>query len=66
MQDDKDKDKDKKEKESTPPPKDLSSHQAVAAFGIGLIAMGDEIGAQMALRTFGLLVRLLSSYHNTT
>lgn len=32
------------------------SHQGVAVLGIALIAMGEEIGAQMALRTFRHLV----------
>ncbi|KAF1757324.1 hypothetical protein GCK72_013779 [Caenorhabditis remanei] len=41
-----------------PPAKpDLSSQQAVAVLGIGLIAMGDDIGSQMALRMFGHLIR---------
>lgn len=35
---------------------DLSSQQAVAVLGIGLIAMGEEIGSQMSLRMFGHLV----------
>lgn len=30
--------------------------QGVAVLGIALIAMGEEIGAEMALRTFGHLV----------
>uniref|UniRef100_A0A1I8AAV1 26S proteasome non-ATPase regulatory subunit 2 n=1 Tax=Steinernema glaseri TaxID=37863 RepID=A0A1I8AAV1_9BILA len=41
----------------TPEQKDLSSQQAVAVLGIGLIAMGEEIGTQMSLRTFGHLMR---------
>lgn len=36
---------------------DLSSQQAVAVLGIGLIAMGEDIGSQMSLRMFGHLVR---------
>lgn len=32
------------------------SLQGVAVLGIALIAMGEEIGAEMALRTFGHLV----------
>ncbi|CAI2352032.1 unnamed protein product [Caenorhabditis sp. 36 PRJEB53466] len=46
--------------EGTPAPPakpDLSSQQAVAVLGIGLIAMGDDIGSQMALRMFGHLIR---------
>lgn len=31
--------------------------QGVAVLGIALIAMGEEIGAEMALRTFGHLLR---------
>lgn len=34
----------------------LCSLQGVAVLGIALIAMGEEIGAEMALRTFGHLV----------
>uniref|UniRef100_A0A0M3HQ45 26S proteasome non-ATPase regulatory subunit 2 n=1 Tax=Ascaris lumbricoides TaxID=6252 RepID=A0A0M3HQ45_ASCLU len=36
---------------------DLSAQQAVAVLGIGLIAMGEEIGSQMSLRMFGHLIR---------
>ncbi|VDN57153.1 unnamed protein product [Dracunculus medinensis] len=36
---------------------DHSSQQAVAVLGISLIAMGEEIGAQMSLRMFGHLMR---------
>ena len=39
-----------------PKPKLDGSHQGVAVLGISLIAMGEEIGAQMALRTFRHLV----------
>ena len=52
---DKDKNKDKKEGEKT----DDGSHQGVAVLGIALVAMGEEIGAQMALRTFNHLVSIL-------
>ena len=45
------KEKDKDEKV------DLSLQQAVAVLGIGLIAMGEEIGSQMAQRMFGHLMR---------
>lgn len=48
----KDKLKEKEEKE-----KDLSSRQAVAVLGIALISMGEDIGAEMAYRTFGHLLR---------
>ncbi|KJH47377.1 Proteasome/cyclosome repeat protein [Dictyocaulus viviparus] len=46
--------KSEKDKESKP---DLSSQQAVAVLGIGLIAMGEDVGSQMALRMFGHLIR---------
>jgi 26S proteasome regulatory subunit N1 len=44
--------KDKDEKE-----KDLSQCQAVAVLGIALIALGEDIGAEMAFRSFGNLLR---------
>nr|MBE5726980.1 regulatory particle non-ATPase 1 [Cucujiformia] len=49
---DKDKNKEKEDKE-----KDLSSKQAIAVLGIALISMGEEIGSEMAYRTFGHLLR---------
>nr|NVI77480.1 regulatory particle non-ATPase 1 [Cucujiformia]NVI77513.1 regulatory particle non-ATPase 1 [Cucujiformia] len=49
---DKEKVKEKEEKE-----KDLSSKQAIAVLGIALISMGEDIGAEMAYRTFGHLLR---------
>nr|NVI77497.1 regulatory particle non-ATPase 1 [Cucujiformia] len=49
---DKDKTKEKEEKE-----KDLSSRQAIAVLGIALISMGEDIGSEMAYRTFGHLLR---------
>nr|XP_042912090.1 26S proteasome non-ATPase regulatory subunit 2 [Parasteatoda tepidariorum] len=53
---DKDKeDKDKKEEKTTS--HDLSSQQAVAVLGIALISMGEDIGSEMAFRTFGHLLR---------
>lgn len=51
------KDKDKKEEKKEEKEKDLSSRQAIAVLGIALIAMGEEIGAEMAYRTFGHLLR---------
>lgn len=50
-----------KEKESKKEKKDDGSmnsniHQAVAVIGISLIAMNEEIGAEMALRSFGHLL----------
>lgn len=37
--------------------KDLSQCQAVAVLGIALIALGEDIGAEMAFRSFGNLLR---------
>lgn len=37
--------------------KDLSSKQAIAVLGIALISMGEDIGSEMAFRTFGHLLR---------
>uniref|UniRef100_A0A9J8BXP2 26S proteasome non-ATPase regulatory subunit 2 n=1 Tax=Cyprinus carpio carpio TaxID=630221 RepID=A0A9J8BXP2_CYPCA len=54
--DDKDK-KDKKDKDKKETAADMGSHQGVAVLGIALIAMGEEIGSEMALRTFGHLLR---------
>uniref|UniRef100_A0A5F8GQG4 26S proteasome non-ATPase regulatory subunit 2 n=1 Tax=Monodelphis domestica TaxID=13616 RepID=A0A5F8GQG4_MONDO len=57
---DKEEDKDKKEKkdkDKKEAPADMGAHQGVAVLGIALIAMGEEIGAEMALRTFGHLLR---------
>lgn len=51
------KDKDKKEEKKEEKEKDLSSRQAIAVLGIALIAMGEEIGSEMAYRTFGHLLR---------
>ena len=54
--DKKDKDKDKKEK-CDEKEKDLSARQAIAVIGIALISMGEDIGSEMAFRTFGHLLR---------
>lgn len=35
------------------------SHQSVSVLGIALIAMGEDIGAEMAMRTFNHLVSLI-------
>ncbi|KAL5292531.1 PSMD2 family protein [Megaselia abdita] len=54
---------DDKKSSKTPAPekadkeKDLSSTQSIAVLGIALIAMGEEIGAEMAYRSFGNLLR---------
>lgn len=56
----KEKEKDKEaaaQKEKEDREKDLSSTQAVAVLGIALIAMGEEIGSEMAYRSFGNLLR---------
>ncbi|KAK7098872.1 26S proteasome non-ATPase regulatory subunit 2-like [Littorina saxatilis] len=50
-------DKDKKEKEKEPAGPDLSQQQGIAVLGIGLIAMGEEIGSEMSFRSFGHLLR---------
>uniref|UniRef100_A0AAQ5Y0F6 26S proteasome non-ATPase regulatory subunit 2 n=1 Tax=Amphiprion ocellaris TaxID=80972 RepID=A0AAQ5Y0F6_AMPOC len=55
-EEDKDK-KDKKDKDKKETAADMGSHQGVAVLGIALIAMGEEIGSEMALRTFGHLLR---------
>lgn len=55
--------RDKKKSKEAPKEKDKNekldslSQQAVAVLGIGLIAMGEEIGCQMAQRMFGHLMR---------
>ncbi|KAL7991043.1 hypothetical protein Chor_014473 [Crotalus horridus] len=49
--------KEKKDKEKKESSADMGAHQGVAVLGIALIAMGEEIGAEMALRTFGHLLR---------
>jgi 26S proteasome regulatory subunit N1 len=36
---------------------DLSGQQAVAVLGLGLIAMGEDIGSEMLYRTLGHLMR---------
>ena len=58
LQEDKKEDK-KEKKEEKKEDKDLSSRQAIAVLGIALIAMGEEIGSEMAFRTFGHLVSTL-------
>lgn len=45
------------QKEKTDKDKDLSATQAIAVLGIALIAMGEDIGAEMAFRSFGNLLR---------
>ncbi|CAG5116596.1 unnamed protein product [Candidula unifasciata] len=54
----KEKDKeDKKKEEEKPSGPDLSTQQGVAVLGIGLIAMGEEVGCEMSFRAFGHLLR---------
>lgn len=36
-----------------------NAHQAMAVIGISLIAMGEELGSEMALRTFDHLLQYL-------
>lgn len=45
------------QKEKSDKEKDLSATQSIAVLGIALIAMGEEIGAEMAFRSFGNLLR---------
>ena len=59
-------DKDKKEQPPKPEPGSLAevgSHQAFAVLGLALIAMGEGIGSEMALRTFNHLVRGTHTLH---
>jgi 26S proteasome regulatory subunit N1 len=51
----KDKDKDKKKEDEIA--SQNAAHQAAAVLGIAMIAMGEEIGSEMALRSFGHLLR---------
>lgn len=51
------KDKVDEEKKKEEREKDLSSQQAVAVLGVALIALGEDIGVEMAYRTFGQLLR---------
>uniref|UniRef100_A0AC35TK98 26S proteasome non-ATPase regulatory subunit 2 n=1 Tax=Rhabditophanes sp. KR3021 TaxID=114890 RepID=A0AC35TK98_9BILA len=53
--------KSKKEKAAeipkTGPKNEYAFYQSVACFGIGLIAMGEEVGSEMCLRMFGHLLK---------
>ncbi|XP_025834364.1 26S proteasome non-ATPase regulatory subunit 2 [Agrilus planipennis] len=51
------KNKDNKSKDKEEKEKDLSARQAIAVIGIALISMGEDIGSEMAFRTFGHLLR---------
>ena len=44
-----------------PKPNRQIAHQGIAVLGIALIAMGEDIGAEMCNRTFSQLVSHLSS-----
>ncbi|KAL8579194.1 26S proteasome non-ATPase regulatory subunit 2 [Nucella lapillus] len=54
---DKNKKKDDKKDKEEPAGPDLSLQQGIAVLGIGLIAMGEEIGSEMCYRSFGHLLR---------
>nr|NVI77505.1 regulatory particle non-ATPase 1 [Cucujiformia] len=54
---DKDEAAGKKDKNKEKEEKDLSGRQAIAVLGIALISMGEDIGGEMAYRTFGHLLR---------
>lgn len=54
------KDVEMKDASDSPDPGSLSeagAHQAISVLGIALIAMGEDIGAEMSLRTFNQLVK---------
>jgi len=57
----KEKEKDKKEKKKEKKEKDRKDgrlhKQSIAAIGVALIAMGEDIGSEMSFRTFGHLLR---------
>ncbi len=48
--------------DSTKTPPDMT-YQALAVLGIALVAMGEEVGAEMCLRQFNHLVRLLLFFY---
>ncbi|CAJ0574536.1 unnamed protein product, partial [Mesorhabditis spiculigera] len=49
--------KEEKKQTTTDGRLDLSSQQAVAVLGVAIIAMGEDVGSQMALRMFSHLIR---------
>lgn len=59
----KDNDKDEKKDESKEETRD-DTFQAFAVLAVSLIAMGEDIGAEMSLRQFNHLVRYLSEESN--
>ena len=50
-------DKPKGEEEKEEAPLDLSGQQAVAVLGLGLVAMGEDIGSEMLIRSLSHLMR---------
>lgn len=56
QKDEEEKEKDSKDKDKKAEKSDDGSHQGVAVLGIALMGMGEEIGAQMVLRTCNHLV----------
>lgn len=60
----KDDKKDKKDDKKDDKEKDFTSKQAVAVLGIALIAMGEDIGSEMAYRSFGHLVSYIRVLFN--
>ena len=52
-----DKKEEKKEEKEEETTHDMSGQQAVAVLGLGLIAMGEDIGSEMLYRTLGHLMR---------
>lgn len=58
-----DKEKDKKDPKEPKEEKKDDTFQAFAVIAIALIAMGEEIGAEMSLRQFNHLVRINSQMH---
>ncbi len=61
------KDKGKKPDKETEPGSlsEPGSYQSISVLGIALIAMGEDIGAEMAMRTFNHLVSNLCLVRNT-
>lgn len=58
--DDEEKDQEEKADEKKEAEAKDDSFQAFAVIGIALVAMGEEIGAEMTLRQFNHLVRVLN------
>lgn len=44
------------------PEKESDLHQAIAVIGIAMIAMGEDVGAEMSLRQFDHLVSIASTH----